>query len=148
MRHLGIDFGTRRIGLALSDEGGRFSTPLEVLQVSAPENALDRILALIATEAVEVLVIGLPLNMDGSEGASAAAVRQWALVLGGRAQKPIVFVDERLSSYEAEQTLNTRRRAGERLTHAGKKRRLDAVAAAQLLQAYLDGLLEALPERK
>lgn len=144
MRHLGIDYGTRRIGLALSDEGGRLATPLEVIEVSAPENAIARICSVAASEAVGLLVVGLPLNMDGTVGPAAAAVRRWAAILAERSKCAILFVDERLSSFDADQTLQSRRRAGERLTHRGKKRRLDAVAAAQLLQAYLDGTLKPL----
>jgi putative Holliday junction resolvase len=144
MRHLGIDYGTRRIGLALSDEGGRFATPLEVIEVSTPQNAIDRICRVADSEAVVRVVVGLPLNMDGSEGAAAAAVRRWAATLADRSGRELLFVDERLSSFEADQTLQSRRRAGERLTHRGKKRRLDALAAAQLLQAYLDGALKPL----
>ena len=146
MRHLAIDYGTRRVGLALSDEGGRFATPVEVLEVNAPEQALDPIARLVVGEHVAVVVVGLPLNMDGSEGSAARAVRAWAGALAARTSRPVVFVDERLSSFEAEQTLRSRKQAGERLTRRDKKQRLDALAAAQLLQAYLDGTLAALPD--
>ena len=144
MRHLGIDYGTRRIGLALSDEGGRLASPFEVLHVTDPRQAFPAISAIVAAEHVEVLVVGLPVNMDGTEGPAAAAVRAWARELAEKAGRPLVLVDERLSSFEAEQTLRTRRQAGERLTRGRKKARLDAVAAAHLLQAYLDGVLKAL----
>lgn len=144
MRHLGIDFGTRRVGLALSDEGGRFVTPLEVLEVNGAEQAFVRIEELVSSEHVSALVVGLPLNMDGSEGPAAHAVRQWAGELSVRTSRPVVFVDERLSSFAAEQTLRLRKQAGERMTRRGRKRRLDAVAAAQLLQSYLDGALPPL----
>ena len=146
MRHLGIDYGTRRVGVALSDEGGRFATPLEVLAVTAPEQALGRLADRARREGVTVIVVGLPLNMDGTEGPAASAVRTWARALAAAAGTRLVFVDERLSSFAAEQALVERKRAGERLTRRGKKQRLDAVVAAQLLQSYLDGTLAPLPD--
>lgn len=148
MRHLAIDYGTRRVGLALSDEGGRFATPVAVIEVSASEQALDPIARLVANEHVAVVVVGLPLNMDGTEGPAARAVRGWADALAARTSRPVVFVDERLSSFDAEQTLRSRKQAGERMTRRVKKQRLDALAAAQLLQAYLDGTLAALRDAK
>ena len=146
MRHLGIDYGTRRIGLALSDEGGRLATPLEVLQVTDPHQAVAPISALVEAEQVAVLVVGLPLNMDDSVGPAARAVREWGTGLSRTAGRPVVFVDERLSSFEAEQALRQRKQAGQRMTRQGRKQRLDAVAAAQLLQSYLDGVLKPLPD--
>jgi len=138
MRTLAIDLGTKRVGLALSDQGGRFATPLEVLQVSSPDHALDVIRPLMKQEGVERILVGLPLNMDGTIGPTAQATIQWARQIEGI---PVIFVDERLSSFEAEQTLTERKRAGEKLTRKRKKEQLDAVVAAQLLQAFLDGKL-------
>lgn len=144
MRTVGIDYGSRRVGLAMSDEGGRWATPLEVIAVSDPALAVTRILDVIRREAVGRLVVGLPLNMDGSAGPAAKAVVTWAKDLGTRAGVPVVFVDERLSSFDAEQRLVERKRAGEKLTRKRKKEQLDAVAAAGLLQAFLDGRLPAI----
>ena len=139
MRTLAIDFGARRIGLALSDAGGRFATPYDVLTVGAPERAVDPILKVIEKEGVERLVVGLPLNMDGSAGPAARKAVEWARALAERAGRPVVFVDERLSSFDAEQQLIERKRAGEKLTRRRKKEQLDAIAAAGFLQEYLDG---------
>jgi RNase H-fold protein (predicted Holliday junction resolvase) len=94
MRTLAVDLGTRRIGLAVSDSGGKWATPHEVLVVTDPD---------------------------------------------------LVFVDERLSSFAAEQQLNDRKRAGEHLTRKRRKQQLDAVAAAGFLQSYLDGALPGYP---
>lgn len=141
MRTLAIDYGTKRIGLAMSDEGGKFASPLEVLQVSSPELAVAPILKLIAAEGVERIVAGLPLNMDDSFGPSAAQASTWAKALADQAQKPLIFVDERLSSFSAEQHFIDRSRAGGKLTRGQKKQRLDAYAAADFLQAFLDGKL-------
>src|SRR5436309_9902186 len=107
MRTLAIDLGTRRVGLALSDEGGRLATPLDVLQVTSPEQAIDLILPIIARESVRRLVVGLPLNMnDASIGPVAKETIAWATKLASRADNlPLIFVDERLSSFDAEQSI-------------------------------------------
>lgn len=144
MRTLAIDLGSRRVGLALSDEGGRFATPLDVLHVTSPAQAHDQALAVVHREGVERLVVGVPLNMDDSVGPAARSAVAWARNLAAAAGKPLVLVDERLSSFDAEQSLNERKRGGEKLTRKGKKQRLDAIAAAGFLQNFLDGKLRAL----
>jgi putative Holliday junction resolvase len=144
MRTLAIDLGTRRVGLALSDEGGRFATPLEVLQVTSPQQATAEVLKVARKEGVQRLVVGMPLNMDDSVGPAARGALAWGNDLAAQAGLPVVYVDERLSSFEAEQHLSARKRGGERLTHQKKKERLDAIAAAGFLQAFLDGRLGAI----
>jgi putative holliday junction resolvase len=141
MRTLAIDLGTRRVGLALSDEGGRFATPYEVAQVTAPQQATDRALEVIRQERVQQVVLGLPLNMDDTIGPAARQAVTWGRDLATRAGIPVVFVDERLSSFEAEQSLIARKRGGEKITRKRKKAQLDALAAASFLQAFLDGKL-------
>ena len=141
MRTLAIDLGTKRIGLALSDEGGRFATPLDVLQVNFPAQAIDPILQIVQKESVQRIVLGLPLNMDDTTGPASKATIEWAKQFKSRCDVAIIFVDERLSSFEAEQSLITRKRAGEKLTRKRKKEQLDALAAAGFLQAFLDGKL-------
>lgn len=144
MRTLAIDLGTRRVGLALSDEGGQFATPFEVVQVTSPQMAAARVLEVVAKEGVERLVIGLPLNMDDSVGPAATQTIAWGNDVAQRAGKPVVYVDERLSSFAAEQDLNERKRGGEKLTRKRRKEQLDALAAAGFLKAFLDGKLPAL----
>jgi putative Holliday junction resolvase len=144
MRTLSIDLGARRVGLALSDEGGRLATPIEVLSVPSPEHAVAPILELIRKEGVRRLVVGLPLNMDDSVGDAARKTAAWARGLSAASGIPVVFVDERLSSFAAEQRLAERKRGGERMTRGDKKQRLDALAAAGFLQEYLDGKLAAI----
>jgi putative Holliday junction resolvase len=144
MRTLAVDFGSRRVGLAMSDEGGRFATPLDVLQITSPEQATDQILILCKKEQVQRLLVGLPLNMDGTFGPAAQEAIAWGRELGNRAGIAILFVDERLSSFEAEQQIIDRKRGGERITRKQRKSRLDAHAAAGFLQAFLDGKLEAI----
>jgi putative Holliday junction resolvase len=144
MRTLAIDLGSRRVGLALSDEGARLATPLDVLNVSSPDAALSPILDVVRREAVRRIVVGLPLNMDDSLGPQALATIRWANQLQHQSNLPLIFVDERLSSFDAEQQLISRKRVGEKLTRQRKKERLDALAAASFLQAFLDGKLRAL----
>src|SRR4051794_35063199 len=147
MRTLAIDLGTKRVGLALSDEGGRFATAYDVLEVSSPQQAIDQILPLLSREGVQRLLVGLPLNMDDSVGPAGRSTIAWAKDLSQRAKVPLIFVDERLSSFAAEQDLIDRKRGGEKITRKQKKQRLDALAAAGFLQAFLDGKLPAIEPR-
>jgi putative pre-16S rRNA nuclease len=98
-------------------------------------------LDLIKKESVQRLVIGLPLNMDDTLGPAARSVLHWSQKLRATVSIPIVFVDERLSSFSAEQRLTDRKRSGEKLTRSRKKQMLDAHAAAGFLQEFLDGKL-------
>lgn len=113
-----------------------------------PAQAIEPIVKLIGAEEVRRLVVGLPLNMDGTLGPAARDTLNWARGLAaamvGSGPIELIFVDERLSSFAAEQQLAERRRAGERLTRKRKKEQLDAVAAAGFLQAFLDGRLPPL----
>ena len=143
MRTLAIDLGARRVGLALSDEGGRFATPYEVLQVTSPAQAGDAVKKVVSREGVERLLVGLPLNMDDSVGPQARQALEWGRALAASAGIPVVFVDERLSSFDAEQQIIDRKRGGERITRQRRKEQLDAIAAATFLQAFLDGRLPA-----
>lgn len=146
MRTLAIDLGARRVGLALSDDEGRYATPIDVLTVSSPEQAINLILPLITKEGVQRIVLGLPLNMDDTAGPAARQTVKWGTELATKSGKPIIYVDERLSSFQAEQTLIDRKRAGEKLTRSRKKQQLDAIAAASFLQQFLDGKLSPLSE--
>jgi putative holliday junction resolvase len=144
VRTLAIDLGSRRVGFALSDAGGRLATPYEVFQVTSPAQAAERAIQIIQKEGVERIVLGLPLNMDDSVGPAARQTIAWGRDLSQRAGKPVIFVDERLSSFEAEQDLIARKRGGEKITRKRKKEQLDALAAAGFLQAFLDGKLQSL----
>lgn len=137
MRTLAIDLGTKRVGLALSDEGARFATPLDVIQA----DFIPQVLRIVAEQGVLRIVVGLPLNMDGSVGPAARTTIAWAKKLSALWGKPVLFVDERLSSFAAEQSIIERKRGGEKITRKARKQRLDALAAADFLQAFLDGKL-------
>lgn len=131
MRYLAIDYGQKRIGLAVSDAGGSMAFPHSVLETQA--DPIANIARLVRDERIEAIVVGLPLNMDGSEGPQVKAVRAFAQKLSIKVNKAITFFDERLSSAEADWKL-----AGLELSRQKKKKLQDAVAAAAFLQTFLD----------
>jgi putative Holliday junction resolvase len=131
MRYLAIDYGTKRTGLAICDASETIVSPLTV--VHGREPVLKKIGAIIEDENVEAIVLGLPLNMDGSEGPQSQIVQKFAETLRDHLHVPIYFQDERLSSFGAEEKL-----APANLTKGKMKERLDAVAAAEILEAFLE----------
>jgi putative holliday junction resolvase len=133
---MALDWGARRMGLALSDETRTLARPLPTLHHRGDRTLVPELLRIIREEGVDTLVVGLPLHMDGRESESARR----AGTLAGRLRDEIpglhvVLWDERLSSREASALLRDR---GERCG-PGQKGRIDQVAAALLLQEYLDG---------
>ncbi|MFM7180802.1 MAG: Holliday junction resolvase RuvX [Verrucomicrobiales bacterium] len=136
MRALGIDPGEARTGVSLSDPLGVVARPLETIHRESTPHPETRVAELARQHAVEVVVIGLPVRMDGREGTAAAKARAWAEKL--RALLPsevrIEFADERLTTVEADQHL---RRAGKR-DHRERKAVIDQTAATVLLQHWLD----------
>jgi putative Holliday junction resolvase len=132
-RVLAVDPGTRRIGLALSDEGRRLASPLRTLDAE-PAATLPERLAAVAREvgAVEV-VVGLPRNLDGSGGEAARAARQLADNLKRSTRLPVALQDERLSSAAAERHL-----VGQGLRREKRKLVVDQLAATLILETYLD----------
>jgi len=131
MRYLAIDYGTKRTGLAVCDASETIASPLAVVQ--GHKDLIERIKRIVASEDIGAVVVGLPLNMDDSEGPQAKLVLAFAKELGKHIQIPIHLQDERLSSFEAEQKLQE---IG--LTRGKKRQRLDALAAADILQTFLD----------
>lgn len=132
-RILGLDYGTRRIGVALSDPLGLTAGPLDVLDATA-DDLDDRLRNLTTRFGVELIVVGLPVGLDGREGAAAAAARSFAARVAGATGLPVELYDERFSSVTAERVLLE---AGVR--REGRKGARDRVAAAVFLQAFLDG---------
>lgn len=134
MRAIGLDLGERRIGVALSDSQGRLATPYEVIVRSGDrQRDHERIAALVAETDAEVVVIGLPLSLDGSMGPAALAADTEAAELRRLLAVNVATWDERLTTVEAERRL--------RSTHLrGKERRrvVDQVAATVVLQSWLD----------
>lgn len=139
MRSLGIDFGGKRTGLALSDPGGTFVSPLRVIESSDEPTILGEVVAACSEDDVEQIAVGCPLNMDGTAGKPALEALRFAQVVQIKTGLPTYVVDERRTSIAADAQLSARRRAGEKLTHKKKKQRRDALAAAAILQAFLTG---------
>ena len=138
MKALGIDFGERRIGLALSDPEGVFALPLEVFERADDRAAIRRLQEIIEREGVELLVVGEPLTLDGGHGSAAERCASFAAKLSEATGLPHRLVNESLTSVEAE------RRARE--SGAGRRKRrsvIDALAAQILLQEALDALRES-----
>ena len=138
-RIAGLDVGERRIGVAVSDLTETLARPVGVVQTAGLEkDALDRAAAEIARLAEEedglvALVIGLPRRLDGTANDMTPRVQAFARILGDRTSLPVVLQDERLTSVEAESRLATREK-----DWRVRKARLDAAAAAIILQDYLD----------
>lgn len=132
-RLLGMDYGQRRIGLALSDPTGTIASAHSVVEYDHEREALEQIAEVCRTHDVEAVVLGLPINMDGSEGGSAAAVRSFSVKLEKRVELPVRFWDERLSTRSAEAVLIE---AG--TSRQKRKGLVDKVSAQIMLQNYLD----------
>ncbi len=131
MRYLAIDYGTKRTGLALCDPSETIVSPLTVIE--GRENLVEKILKIITNENIEAIVFGLPLNMDGTTGPQAKMTTQFAEELKKRINIPVYFQDERLSSFVAEGKL-----APAEFTRKKKAKRLDAIAAAHILETFLE----------
>ncbi len=134
MKFLAIDYGSRRTGLAVCDPSQTICSPLAVLD--STRDLIAQITEFIKTENAEAVVIGLPLNMDDSEGPQAKSVRAFAADLAKSIEIQIHLQDERLTSFAADEKLDMTD-----LSPAQKKQRRDAVAAADILQTFLDSLL-------
>ena len=134
-RYLGIDHGSKRLGLAVGDTDMGLATPLKQLESSGtPRGDAEQFRPLIEEYDVDAIVIGLPINMDGTEGDQAKLVRRYGEALAKELGLPLEFWDERLSSAAADSLLNER----EELTMKKRKARRDALAAKTILQGFLD----------
>jgi putative Holliday junction resolvase len=131
VRYLAIDIGARRTGFAVGERELAFVQPLKVVEHANEAEMIVAVEQMTAEHGPDALVIGLPLNMDDSEGPAAKAARRLAESIGERCRLPIHLQDERLTSFEADARMA---RSGR--THAGKKRIRDAIAAAALLEDY------------
>lgn len=136
MRYLAIDYGLKRTGLAVCDADETLASPLVVL--TGQGGLIEKIRQAVADQAVDAIVFGLPLNMDGTEGGQAKKVRDFAAELTKQIDLPLFFQDERLSSFDAEKKL-----AALGITRKKKKKHLDAIAAAAILQAFIDAAKNA-----
>jgi len=135
-RTLGVDYGERRIGLAVSDPSGTIAQPLPTLTRRAGKRPPLQALADLARQwQVESVVVGLPLNLEGDESDWTRETRAFGEKLGERTGLPIHFLDERMTSVRAERAV---RSLGLRRAAREDKRRVDAAAAVLILQAFLD----------
>lgn len=136
MRILALDHGTKRIGVAVSDEMKMIATPLEYIPAEPFAGLLARLKEIIREKEVELIIIGMPRNMDGSYGPAALKVQGFVVVLKDALTIPIKTLDERLTTVQAQRFLiqgNVRRDK--------RKEKVDKTAAAILLQGYLDSLV-------
>lgn len=129
---LACDVGTVRIGVARSDASQILAVPLD--SVPAGDAAISRILELISEYSVVEIIVGLPLKMDGSEGASAEMARQWAAELEDSTEIRIRFVDERLTTVQAQRGMHAAGR-----TVKNSRSSIDSASAVVLLQSVLEG---------
>lgn len=136
-RLLGLDLGAKTIGLALSDRTLMIATPMETIRRRKFTADSEKLLAICAAQGVGGLVIGMPFNMDGSEGPRAQSTRQFARNLAEKTSLPMAFWDERLSTAAVTRTLLE--------ADASRARRaevVDKMAAAYILQGALDAMGE------
>jgi len=134
MRILALDHGTKRIGVAVSDETRTIAQPLEFIPAEPFADFLARLRQLIREKEIDLILVGLPRNMDGSYGPAAEKVQTFVGVLKSAITVPIKTWDERLTSAQANRVLI---QGGAR--RAKRKEKVDQTAAAILLQSYLDG---------
>ena len=135
MRTLGLDIGDKRIGVAISDPEEILASPLAIITREDDKKAIDDIIKLVDQHNVERIVVGLPYSLDGSIGGQANKVMDFAERLSKHTRASMEMWDERLSTVAVERLL---RETGNK--KARKKARLDAAAAAFILQGYLDSL--------
>ena len=133
MRLLGIDMGEKRIGIAVSDPGGVIARSAGHIERGAQAETLERFRALAAEHEAGEIVVGLPLNMNGSEGPSARAAREFAESLRRVLGIPVALWDKRLTTAEADSLMKS---AG--LSRRARAARIDGIAAQRILQSYLD----------
>ena len=133
-RLLGIDFGERRIGIAVSD--GVVAVPLIIVAHESRAADLERVAAIVTEQTAAAVVVGLPLLSSGDEGEQARRCRRFGDALARRVAVPVLYHDETLSSVAAEQSV--RELAGARSFSRRKNAALDDLAAANILQSYID----------
>ena len=133
LRILALDHGTKRIGVAISDELKMMAHPMEFILAESMPAFVERLRAILAEKPCELILVGMPRNMDGSFGPAAEKVREFITKLQPQVTLPIKTWDERLTSTQANRMMtegNVRRDQ--------RKLKVDAMAAAVLLQSYLD----------
>ena len=139
MRVLALDVGERRVGLAISDPSGMIARPLGVLMRRSRAEDFSSLAATVAEHDVDLVVVGHPLSLDGTQGPQALQIARYAEALAAHLPVRLVLWDERYTTTEAEEVLrHSRGKKGRRRARTSGE--LDAVAAAVILQSYLDSL--------
>lgn len=133
MRYLGLDLGTKTLGLAISDRLGTISSPYKVLRYKDVNLLIDELIEIIEKEKVNELVLGLPKNMNGSLGFAAERSMNFKKLLEAKINIPIHLVDERLSTVEAERVL-----ISADISRQKRKKVIDGMAASIILDTYLN----------
>ncbi len=133
MRTMGLDIGSRTIGIAISDELGITAQGLKTLRRKSTEDDLREIAAIVSQFEIEKIVVGLPKNMNGTLGEQAEMVLKWTKVLTDKIQVPVVTWDERFSTVGASKVL-----LEADLSRRKRKKVIDKLAAVLILQGYLD----------
>jgi len=136
VRVLALDVGERRVGIAIGDPTGTVARPLQALVRGSREEDFAAITALVAEHDVGLVVVGQPLSLDGTEGPQARRVARYAEALAAMLPVPVVAWDERFTTVAAEDILRQNRRQKKR--QARTRGEVDSIAAAVILQGYLD----------
>jgi putative Holliday junction resolvase len=138
VRALGLDVGERRVGVAVSDPSGTVVRPLQTIVRTSREEDMAVIASLVAEYDVELIVVGQPLSLNSTEGPQARRVARYADMLAERLSVPVVWWDERFSTVAAEEII-FQSRGRKKRRQARDEGKVDAIAAAVILQSYLDG---------
>jgi len=133
LRALGLDIGSKRIGVAISDQSGMIAQALETIVSAGSERDLRRLLEIVRDYDVTEIVIGVPYNMDGSEGPQVEKVRKFKDLISTNIDVPVYEWDERLTTVAAERAL-----LEADMSRAKRRKVIDKVAAALILQGHLD----------
>ena len=135
-----LDLGRRRIGVAVTDAAAMGAHPVGVVERRSMAHDLEAIAAMLRDREVTTIVVGLPLNMDGSEGPAARAARLFAERMGAALKVEVEMFDERLTSFEAEERLK-----GMPVKKGARKPAIDAIAATVILEGWLQSRADKVP---
>jgi putative Holliday junction resolvase len=133
MRFMGLDVGEKRIGVALSDPEGLIASPRDTIRRDGYRKDVAQLLELAESEGVDEILVGMPYSLDGNKGPQAKKVTEFIEAMGRESKIKVIPWDERLSTAAAERAL-----LEADMSRAGRRRRIDKVAAAFILQGYLD----------
>ena len=134
-RVLGLDVGTKRTGIAIADETLTLASPLTHIEANSPKDWTSKILSFLGHYSIEKIIVGIPLNQDGEEGSDAERIKKYIALLREKVNFPVIEWDERFTTVQAEKTL-----IASDMSRKNRKLVIDSLAAAIMLQSYLDYL--------